>query len=707
MSKKTPPAPEIAPDRQDAQSWRRIGTVSGLVVFVFSLALYVWTLAPTVTLVDSGELIVAARTLGVAHPPGFPLYVLLAHLASLVPLGSVAARVNFASAILAALATTAVTLGMLELIRAGRRGSSRAESKGGKRKSAAIAAVKSDPIQPDWVDCAPALLAGLLFCASRTLWAYATIAEVYTLNSLLISLVLLFMARWRRLILEEREQNTNRASSFVPTPDDRWLYAAALAFGLALGVHHVTVGLMLPALAVLSFATEGRRTFAARRLLFAAAWAVAGLGVYLYLPLAAARSPIMNWGDPRTLGRFLAHVTGWQYRVYFEPQPELIGRQFADFFTRALHEFGPSWLPVALAAAAAGFVYLFRHVRPVFWCLITAVAANLAYNVNYEIAEDKDAYYLPVFLVIAFAAAFGARFLMESVAKKSLRGIPLRRAVAGACLLAIPAVAFAANYTFDNRHNYFIARDYVENILAAVPPGGMLLTLDWQVYSPMFYLRELEGYRRDAVVIDINQLRRSWYFDYLERTYPRTLDQARVEVDGFLEDLRRWERDPEAYERDAGLNRRISARFQALILTLAANHARTAAVCVTQDIATYPAGGPDSYWAGKLTANYQLVPDGLVFRLYGDQGFHEPAHPALVTRGLVDGTLRFAEDDVVTVKVLPVYANMNLNRGRYLATAGRHEAAIKAFEEALAIDPALSAAREAIMASRAALRQPN
>ena len=480
--------------------------------------------------------------------------------------------------------------------------------------------------------------------------------------------------------------------SSAATHHDRWLYAAALAFGLALGVHHVTVGLVLPALAVLSLATEGRKLFAGKRLLVAAGWAVAGLGIYVYLPMAAARAPIMNWGDPRTLDRFLAHVTGWQYRVFFEPQPELIGRQLADFLERALREFGPAWLPLALAAAAAGFVYLFRHVRPVFWCLVTAAAANLAYNVNYEIAEDKDAYYLPVFLVIAVAAAFGVRFLMEAVARKSLRGIPLQRIVAGACLAAIPAVALAANHAFDNRRNYFIARDYVENLMMTVPPGGMLLTLDWQVYSPMFYLREMEGYRRDAVVIDINQLRRSWYFDYLERAYPRTMDQARPEVNAFLEDLRRWERDPEAYQRDAGLNQRISARFQALILALAANHARSAAVSVTQDVATYPAGGPDSYWAGQIAANYQIVPEGLVFRLYGDQQFHEPAHPVLATRGLTDGTLQFAEDDVVKLKVLPVYANMNLNRGRYLAAAGRHEAAIKAFEEALAIDPALSAA---------------
>src|SRR2546426_7369108 len=86
-------------------------------VFVLSLLLYIWTLAPTVTLVDSGELIVAARFLGVAHPPGFPLYLILAHLFSFLPLGSVALRINFASAFFAALACGMLTLVMAELIR--------------------------------------------------------------------------------------------------------------------------------------------------------------------------------------------------------------------------------------------------------------------------------------------------------------------------------------------------------------------------------------------------------------------------------------------------------------------------------------------------------------------------------------------------------------------------------------------------------------
>src|SRR5207244_3255003 len=123
----------------------------------------------TVTLVDSGELIVAARFLGVAHPPGFPLYLMLAHLASVVPIGNVAARVNFASAFFAALAAAMLTLVVTELGTA---------TKGGLRKSARKERPSRSTIRTDndfLLTIIPAICSGLLLACSRTLWSYATI----------------------------------------------------------------------------------------------------------------------------------------------------------------------------------------------------------------------------------------------------------------------------------------------------------------------------------------------------------------------------------------------------------------------------------------------------------------------------------------------------------------------------------------------------
>src|SRR5919108_3800493 len=93
-------APNMDRQTQSSEtiSWTRTELVCAGAVFLIAVILYSCTLAPTVTLTDSGELIVVAQALGVAHPPGFPLWVVLAHMASLVPFGNVAVRVNFSSA---------------------------------------------------------------------------------------------------------------------------------------------------------------------------------------------------------------------------------------------------------------------------------------------------------------------------------------------------------------------------------------------------------------------------------------------------------------------------------------------------------------------------------------------------------------------------------------------------------------------------------
>jgi hypothetical protein len=208
-------------------------------VFLAALLLFSWTLAPTVTLTDSGELVVVAQGLGVAHPPGFPLWAIVAHVVSLLPLGNVAVRINFSSALFAALACAVLTLVVAELMIAAAYLS--AWKRGAQRKKK----VEDSSIDRLLV-FAPALGAGLLMAFSRTLWSYATIAEVYTLNTLLILIVFFLMLRWRRCIIVAR-----REKGAAVTIHDSWLYAAAAVFGLALGVHHVTVGLTLPALAVI------------------------------------------------------------------------------------------------------------------------------------------------------------------------------------------------------------------------------------------------------------------------------------------------------------------------------------------------------------------------------------------------------------------------------------------------------------------------
>ncbi|HEY6122714.1 MAG TPA: DUF2723 domain-containing protein, partial [Pyrinomonadaceae bacterium] len=538
-----------------------------------------------------------------------------------------------------------------------------------------------------------AAVCALLFAFSRTLWSFAEVAEVYTLNTFLIVLVCYLLFRWR-----------NKLSYTGPTAG--LLLLAAFLFGLALGVHHVSVGITLPALILLLYRTEGAAFFKSKNVLYSALLLLLGFVlVYLYLPLSAMRSPVMNWGDPRTAERFWWHITGRQYQVFIAFSLERISGQAIEFAKLASHEFGPVWFPGAFVLSLAGFVEMFRRDRTAFWFVALMIAGDLAYSLNYEIAEDKGAYYLPAFIALTLAAAFGARFVLRLFADQSpTHNGGLISAVI--LVLLVPLAGFFSNFPYTNRHNFFLARDYVNNIENTIAPGGMLLTSDWQVYSPLFYLREVEQQRRDVIAIDVGLLRRSWYYDYLERQYPALIEGNRAKVETFLADLRHWEKNPEIFNSNAGLSKNINDHFFDMIHSFVSTHSKTAAVYVTWDIAL-GFNEDDEQLTKVLNGEYQLVPNGLVFKLSTERGFQMPPNPALITTGLNDNEFRFEPDDVVTLKILPVYLNMLVNRGRYLAAYGKYEDAVTAYEQALEIESnypdAVKGRDEAIKALREAL----
>jgi hypothetical protein len=361
-------------------------------------------------------------------------------------------------------------------------------------------------------------------------------------------------------------------------------------------------------------------------------------------------------------------------------------RAEAAALARALfRQFGPPWFPAALALSVLGFIRLFRADRPLFAALLLLLGADAVYALSYTIAEDKDAYYLPAVVALAFAAGVGAAALLARVTR--------RRPLAAAALFVIPLAAVLHHRTALDRSRFWVAHDYARDALAGVSPDGLLLTADWQLYSPLLYFQEVEGWRPDVMAVDVSLLRRSWYVEQLRARHRGRWEPLRAETDAFLEDLRAWERDPGLYERDAGLTRRINDRFQTMVVALV-THARQA--FATNEVVIAPSS-PDPALAQRLAAAFPLTPIGLTFAL-GASG-DAPA-PALRPRGLFDGTLRLDAADVARTKVAPAYLSMTLNRGRYLQSRGDRTGAAGAYQQALAWDPSYAPARAALAALR-------
>jgi tetratricopeptide (TPR) repeat protein len=182
------------------------------------------------------------------------------------------------------------------------------------------------------------------------------------------------------------------------------------------------------------------------------------------------------------------------------------------------------------------------------------------------------------------------------------------------------------------------------------------------------------------------------------------MERSREKMSVFVENLKEWERDPGAFARSTALTQRISSAFFEMIQAMVTNESRVAPVYMTNDLVSSDSvNGELTRW---LNQKYQLIPEGLVFNLAESKDFQDSPDVHLQIRGLADGTLRFAKGDPVNVKVIPVYANMLTNRGRYLALSGQHERAIAAFEQALAINPDLALARQGLAESAAKARKP-
>lgn len=176
------------------------------------MSVYLLTIAPTLSFFDSGEMIAGSYTLGVSHPPGYPVYVTLGKLFTFLPINNVAFRVNLMSSFFAAMTSVMIyyiTRAML--------------MEGNKKKSV--------PAGPAWLKApeAAGMFSALAFSLSYNLWAWAVVSKFYTLNAFVVSCMLMLLLRWRRARREEGDVGGGHSLSY--------LYAIAFLCGIAAVVH--------------------------------------------------------------------------------------------------------------------------------------------------------------------------------------------------------------------------------------------------------------------------------------------------------------------------------------------------------------------------------------------------------------------------------------------------------------------------------------
>ncbi len=451
---------------------------------------YCGTMAPGLTFIDAGELATVACRLGVAHPTGYPLFTLVGHLFSLLPLGSepIQSLNLMAAAFCAAGIGVFARLTMFFLLGI--------FPQDQRRILAASAG------------------AALLLAFSLTYWSQGTSIEVYPLHCLFLPTVTL-------AFLQAFE--TNSTSS--------WCMFAFL-LGLSF-TNHMTMVLLAPGFLYYYFATQGWGARSWRTIGLMVLPFLLGLSLYLYLPIRAGQHPWLNWGNPVTLDRFLWHISGGQYRVWMLSSKEVMGKQFEHF----LGGFPAEFSPIGMLLAAIGLFSLWKaEKRKAVFTLLLFVGC-VAYAINYDI-NDIDSYFLLAFSVTALWAGIGLY-----VAGGWIMRTRVVAALARDIFLVIPAIlVFSLHLTDVNERDNHIVEDYTKNMFSSFAPNALVLSFQWDHWvAGAYYTQHIRGERTDVTVIDKELLRRSWYLTQLQKNYPQLIERSRDEVRVFLHEVDRFE----------------------------------------------------------------------------------------------------------------------------------------------------------------------
>jgi hypothetical protein len=618
----------------------RVPTLVALLVLVVTFLVYLRTLTPTVPFWDAGEFIAVSHILGIPHPPGTPFYVLIGRIFSLIPLGTIAQRVNALSAVSGALAVM-LTFSTILLLARRAFGEQREEWQ-------------------EWAALGGAACGALMLAFSDNFWENSIEAEVYQLMSLAQILVFWLGLKWweahdRRptvgplllatylmwlsvglhlgvgvmgacLIVLVGFVDWKVAMLFampflsllrVPAGLEKmaggvlllavvqniwlgferklpgWLVTASIA-GAAIGIYYASSDANFTPLAAIASAAAvivpwawiAPRHREGRVLLLALFLMVAGYSTHLYLPIRAAQHPAVNEGAPASWDKLRDLLERKQYgemnmfdRRGMSDPAEIantqLNKEFWRYFRRQWPLFGgDDWENVQAYGARhandtmpakflSGLEYLRRLLLPpgaliplilgiagaiwharrdpkrgfalnfVFFGLNTAGLVVFLNFSNHEV-RNRDYFFQSGYHAFAIWIGLGAIWLVGWVRESFAEGSMQRTATAATIgLMLVQPFLLMKNlwFTHDRAGNY-IARDYAYNMLAPLAPNSFMFTNGDNDTFPLWYIQQVEGFRKDVRIVNLSLLNTDWYIRQIRDEEPKldiALDDSMID----------------------------------------------------------------------------------------------------------------------------------------------------------------------------------
>lgn len=443
---KTPETAKQKSEVKDETLLKKKDVIICCSIFFVTLIVYISTLAPTVYFGDSGELTAAAYNLGIAHPPGYPLYLLLGKLFMLlVPIGDMAMRMNLLSALFASL--TAVLIYLIGRVLTHERLIS--------------------------------TLTSLIAAFSFTFWSQAVVAEVYTLAALFFCTMIFLTLLW----LKDQKES--------------WLLLLALTAGFAL-THHIIIAVFFPIFFIFILLNRPRLIRDWKLIVKITSLFLLPLLLYLYLPIRSASNPLNDWGNPETFSSMIDHITAKQFSGLFLKH-DLDGVMFQlDFFIDALLKQFPF---ILLILAAVGVIVGLKRKRKVALFFLALLLVNISYSLAYYIT-DIEPHFIHIFLMLILFMGKALDSLYSQV--KKAKKVQIYRLGSG-ILIIIALLPLGFNWTKCDQSDNYLARNYGQNMINSLEENGILFIDGETELFIAAYLKIVEGLRSDVQVYDVRQ----------------------------------------------------------------------------------------------------------------------------------------------------------------------------------------------------------
>lgn len=445
----------------------RIHLILPILINLLAASIYFYTSPQSFFWLDSLNFVSAAATFGITLPPA-PLYVFVAHLFTLLPFGTVIDRVQLLSIVMAIISLCFVYWTITRLIRAMK------QDKETTKENILSTAL-------------PGVFGLFALAFTYQFWLQSQNPEKWIFECAIAAIVIYICS-----ILVASKRN--------PFPI---IYPLGFLLGLSLGLDPVVIS-FFPAVAIMLLIRKQQKNIA--HILGLATTVIIGVFLaYLYLPIASATGPFMNWGNPTDFASIWAVATGQGQNsstTGFTGSFEVYLNSAGRYFVMLWQNFTPLLLPFI----GLGIWYLWNKQRNISFVLLSVTITNFILSVLY-LSGNQDSWWLLSYVCFAVYAGIGYFWLLEKLRYRWFAII--------AVIISL-APLFMWWHALD-RHDWNITEEYIHNLYTPVADNAILFGGAEPFVAASYYVHEVE---KSTVIPVLNKVFYVYqpYYDNLTNT---------------------------------------------------------------------------------------------------------------------------------------------------------------------------------------------